>query len=452
MYITKMKSIIYIVSWLFLLVGVLTACGSEIENAENPKTPNERQEQREELAKPDTLDNSNEEGIVVNMLPETRTIKLTPEQLSFAQKNNDFTFNLYRTIHQMQHENKSIIISPLSVTYVLGMLNDGAAGETSSEITKILGFGDGDKVSLNEYCQALIMQAPIADPSVNLEISNIITADKDVELETAYEQDVKSFYCAEVASLDFSQPSSLDFLNSWCNEKSHGMIPRIIDNLSTDAKLILMNAVYFKATWTDKFDEKETKEETFTKADGSSVELPMMHRKAEIICGENDLFTSIRLPYGSGDKYSMYVLLPVEGKTVDDIIAGLNNCFWQQNRNSCTAIADIKLPRFKTEKEIELNEMLKQLGAPSMFDSKKANFTGISRNNKDLFVSLLKQKAAIEVSEEGTKSSAVTVAMMETEGGGTSKAIDFHAVRPFVYLIQEWDTQVIFFIGTFQGD
>ena len=148
----------------------------------------------------------------------------------------------------------------------------------------------------------------------------------------------------------------------------------------------------------------------------------------------------------------MYILLPAEGKTVDDIIVSLNNEFWEANRNSAIAIADIKLPRFETKSEIELNEMVKELGASSMFDPMKADFTGISRNYKELYVSLLKQKAAIEVNEEGTKTSAVTIAMMDGEGGGPNKTIDFHANRPFVYLIQEWDTQAIFFIGTFQGD
>ena len=446
-----MKRYKYIVR-ILLLTGLLTACGGNNEVVEIPETQKEQQEPKKETSTPEKPDIPDEDSMVVDMLPQTRAILLTPEQRAFAQKNNDFTFNLYRTIHQMQKVKKSNITSPLSVTYVLGMLNDGAKGETAEEITKVLGFGGGDKKALNEYCQALITQAPIADPSVTLEMANIVAANKDVILESAFEQDVKTFYSAEATSLDFSQLSSLEYINGWCNEKSHGMIPKIIDNLSPDAMLVLMNAIYFKATWTDKFDKKDTKDETFTKADGSSVTLPMMHRKAEIQCGQNDLFTSIRLPYGSGDNYSMYILLPAEGKTVDDIIVSLNNEFWEANRNSAIAIADIKLPRFETKSEIELNEMVKELGASSMFDPKKADFTGISRNYKELYVSLLKQKAAIEVNEEGTKTSAVTIAMMDGEGGGPNKTIDFHANRPFVYLIQEWDTQAIFFIGTFQGD
>ena len=149
----------------------------------------------------------------------------------------------------------------------------------------------------------------------------------------------------------------------------------------------------------------------------------------------------------------MYVLLPSEGKTVDDVVKALSNDYWEKNIPSRGAIVDLKLPRFTTNSDIILNGLISQLGAPSMFDSKKANFTGISKNYKELFVSMMKQKAAIEISEEGTKTSAVTVAVMDASNGPTEyEKADFHANRPFVYLIQEWDTKAVFFIGSFQGD
>jgi len=333
------------------------------------------------------------------------------------------------------------------------MLNDGAAGKTEEEITSVLGFGAGDKAAVNAYCQALIQQAPLADPSVTLQIANIVAADQDVVLEDTYKQNMSDYYEADVASLDFSEPASLDYLNGWCNEKTEGMIPKIIDELSPEAKLVLMNAIYFKATWTEKFDEQDTKEETFTKADGTAATVPMMYRNALIQYGANDVFSSVCLPFGSGDKYRMYVLLPSEGKSVDDVVKALTNDFWERNMPVGNAIVDLKLPRFKTNSDIKLNDLISQLGAPSMFDSEKADFAGISKNYKDLYVSLLKQKAAIEVSEEGTKASAVTVAMIDTTSGPMDyKKATFHADRPFVYLIQEWDTRAVFFIGTYEGD
>lgn len=240
-------------------------------------------------------------------------------------------------------------------------------------------------------------------------------------------------------------------MNNWCNEKSQGMIPEIIKNLSPEDLIVLMNAVYFKATWTEKFDKNDTHEESFTMADNTSINLPMMHRNAQVRYCSNDIYTGIWLPFGSGDKWSMKVLLPEEGKTVDDIIASLTNESWN-HQNWMYAITDIKMPRFTTKSDIILNKLIASLGAPSMFDPMKADFSLMTKNAYPLFVSLLKQKSAIEVTEEGTKTSAVTVALMDMADAGIEDRGVFHANRPFVYIIQEASSGAIFFIGTFQGD
>ena len=127
------------------------------------------------------------------MMPKTRSIELTQDQKAIAQKNNDFTFNLYRAIYGTQEGKKSNITSPLSVTYVMGMLNDGAAGKTAEEIANVLGFGTGNRYTINAYCQALIQQAPLADPSVTLKIANLVATDEDVDLEDSYRRDMNEY-------------------------------------------------------------------------------------------------------------------------------------------------------------------------------------------------------------------------------------------------------------------
>lgn len=435
-----MKRVFMKTGLMLLAIGLLMACSSgddmESDPNENPETP----------------DPEYNDSMVVDMLPQTCAIELTLEQREYVKKNNDFSFNLYRAIHAAQEEKKSNITSPLSVTYVMGMLNDGADGKTEEEITNVLGFGDGNKMSINEYCQAFIQQAPLADPSVKLRIADLVAANNDVVLEDRFVKNMQDYYEAEVASLDFSEQASLDYLNNWCKEKTEGMIPKILDELSPETRLVLMNAIFFKATWTEKFDEKDTKDETFTRADGTTCTLPMMYRNAQILYGANETFSSVCLPFGSGNKYMMYVLLPSEGKTVDDVIKVLTNEYWELNRPSTPTIVDLKLPRFSTNYDVVLNDIISQLGAPSMFECGKADFTGISKNYMNLYVDLMKQKATIEVSEEGTKTSAVTVALMASENYIEEKKASFHANRPFVYLIQEWDTRAVFFIGTFQGE
>ena len=307
----------------------------------------------------------------------------------------------------------------------------------------------------------MIDEAPKTDPSVTLEIANTIISNekRDVQLEEQYSQDMRQYYSAELSSIDFSKSAeAVGKINAWCKDKTHGMIPEILkeSELSPDALLVLMNAIYFKATWTEKFDSKDTRNETFTTASGQQQQLPMMHRKARIMSAQNDVYTTIELPYGSGTRWSMTVMLPNDGKTIDDIIQSLNSDTWRQvQRSSRTVIADIKIPRFTTKFETDLVQPLTAMGAPSMFDPEVAEFPHISTNYKhELYVALMKQKAAIEVDEEGTKASAVTIAEMKESAIGPSpepEKIDFHCDRPFVYVIQEYSSGVVFFVGTFRG-
>ena len=307
----------------------------------------------------------------------------------------------------------------------------------------------------------MIDEAPKTDPSVTLEIANTIISNekRDVQLEEQYSQDMSQYYSAQLSSIDFSKSAeAVGKINAWCKDKTHGMIPEILkeSELFPDALLVLMNAIYFKATWTEKFDSKDTRNETFTTASGQQQQLPMMHRKARIMSAQNDVYTTIELPYGSGTRWSMTVMLPNDGKTIDDIIQSLNSDTWRQvQRSSRTVIADIKIPRFTTKFETDLVQPLTAMGAPSMFDPEVAEFPHISTNYKhELYVALMKQKAAIEVDEEGTKASAVTIAEVKDESAGPSpepKKIDFHCNRPFVYVIQEYSSGVVFFVGTFRG-
>ena len=448
-----MKRAIKLFGFSLMMTILFVGCGtsSDDELTGNPKNPKKEYPQTPmHFTEPNDTSGkkTSPDSMVIDMLPKTQYIELTQEQKALVAKSNDFSFNLYRAIHAADHQ-KSNITSPLSVAYVLGMLNDGANGNTAKEISQVLGFG-ATKQAINEYCKALIDQAPIADPSVILQIANMVAANQDVTLEKDFKNDMQNYYSAEVASLDFSKQSSVDYLNTWCKEKSGGMIPSIIDALSPEDLLVLMNAVYFKATWTEKFDEKETQEEVFTKADGSTIKLPMMHRNAQIRYCTNEVYTGIWLPFGSGDRWSMKVLLPEEGKTIDDIVKSLTGESWENNYWQ-HAIVDIKMPRFSTKSDIMLNDMVSKLGAPSIFDPQKADFSLISKNQKQFYVSQMKQKAAIEVNEEGTKTTAVTVSMMTGSNIVNGKG-EFHANRPFVYVIQEWSSGAIFFIGTFQGN
>ena len=396
----------------------------------------------------------NGEDVVVNMLPEVRRITLTAEQQQMRDNNNEFACRLFRTIIEQKGGDSSVIVSPISVTYMLGMLNTGADGQTRQQITDVLGLGNSVQ-EINEYCKKMTDEAPRVDPSVTLQIANSINVNSALgyTLVPQFKTDMQNYYNAQVEALDFNKSSSLDKINDWCKKNTDGMIPTILDKLNSSAAMYLLNAIYFKATWTEKFDAKDTRDMDFTMPNGSADKRKMMHRKALAAYGKNDLCEMLCLPYGSNG-YSMYVLLPVEGKTVDDVIQGLSaDGVEQQVFNMEPHEVDILMPRFTISSETMLDRVLPAMGMPLAFNPFYAEFPNMAQG-QNLYVSMMKQKAKIEVNEEGTKASAVTIAEM---GFATApppphyQQVDFHATRPFVYYIIESGTRSIFFMGTYCG-
>lgn len=392
---------------------------------------------------------------VVDMLPKLRPITLTAEQQQMRDNNNEFACRLFRTINEQKGGNGSLIVSPISVTYMLGMLNTGADGQTRQQIADVLGLG-GSVIEINEYCKKMIDEAPRVDPSVTVQIANCIDVNSalGITLVPQFKTDMQNYYNAQIEALDFGKSSSLDKINSWCKKNTDGMIPSILDRLSPDAAMCLLNAIFFKATWTEKFDSKDTRDMDFTMPDGSTSQHKMMHRKALAAYDKNDLCEMLYLPYGSNG-YGMYVLLPVEGKTVDDVIQGLSaEGVQEQLFEMGPHEVDILMPRFTTSNETMLNEVLSAMGMPRAFNPQYAEFPNMAQG-KNLFVSMMKQKAKIEVNEEGTKASSVTISQMgETAPPPAPQylQVDFHATRPFVYYIIESSTRSIFFMGCYCGE
>lgn len=294
------------------------------------------------------------------------------------------------------------------------------------------------------------------DPSVTVKIANCINVNSamGINLYPQYKSDMQQYYNAQVDALDFTQSGSLKKINDWCNSHTDGMIPTILDKIKGDAVMYLLNAIYFKATWTEKFDPKDTRDMDFAMAGGTTAKRQMMHRIALAAYGHNSLYQTLCLPYGSNG-YAMYVLLPNEGKTVDDVIQGLSaEGLDHQLLEMYPHEVDILMPRFSTSSETKLEQTLSSMGMPLAFDPYNAQFPHMAQGHS-LYVSMMKQKARIEVNEEGTKAAAVTIAEMDLAmdpGPRQYEKVDFHATRPFVYYIMEMSTRTVFFMGTYQGN
>lgn len=405
---------------------------------------------------------NNNDDDVRYMLPETRAIQLTEEQKDMVKSNNDFSFNLLRTAYNQRQtaseKGKSIFLSPTGVTYMLGMVANGASGETPKEINDALGFAGNSPSEVNNLCRTLIEEAPNTDKNVKLEIANAIYTNKGYTLNEQFKTNINTYYKADAQTLDFAAPASLKTINDWARQNTHGMIPQFLGQLKPDAIAYLLNTIYFQATWTKQFDREKTKTETFTKEDGTERQLQMMNNEALILSYENDDCRMVCLPYGSGAAWNMFVLLPKDGKTVEMVLNNMDNEYWNSLIHTINAKKlELKLPKFITTDSHNLHYILPKMNVSKVFNS---NF-GLNRicPGKNVHISDMLQSGRIEVSEEGTKATAVTLSsLMDGASGpepGGSPEIDqrlFHATKPFIYLICENSTNAVFFAGVYQGD
>ena len=397
----------------------------------------------------------------VNMYQEVKPVRLTAEQTVFANDNNGFTLNFFQSLNGKM-KNRSIVCSPLSITYVLSMVNDGATGTTEQELEQTLGFHKGGIQAVNDYCKNLIDNLPHVDEKVQLNIANAIFVNDKYQLKKQFQQDMANYYDAKAEALDFSSPSTLDRINGWCDEKTRGMIPTILERVDPRTVSYLLNAIYFKAEWASMFEKNETREEVFTTPDGET-RVPLMHQNVYMNYLRNDQYAAVSIPYGNG-QWMMTVMLPEDGKTTDDVISSLAASGWSTDflknplREARRYAVDLKLPRFETAFDTDdaggLIELLKGMGIRRAFDGNSAEIPNMCENG-DLYISMMKQKAKIKVNEEGSEAAAVTIAGLNflsavADTQEPPKAT-FHANRPFVYLIHEQSSGVILFVGKFMG-
>lgn len=415
---------------LFMLSGAImlaTSCGTTNKSTST-----------EEASKPQT----NKE--YDNMDAEYLT--LSDAQDRIIAQNNAFAVKLFEKTAKMQ----STVISPVSVSYLMAMLANGANGQTKTDIMKALQLTDNDLDEMNALYRMMIQRCGSLDKETTLRIANYFAMNKDVELKDAYANNMKAIYNAGIESLDFTSLKTTAHINNWCKKNTNGMIPSIINNVDANASAYIMNAIFFNGTWADKFNKSNTKNENFKGYTRDITMVPMMHKSDKLLYWANDIYAAVRIPYGNGS-YTMTVMLPNEGKSIDEMLKSMENAdftAWRQDAEQC--IVDLKLPRFTTEADVTLNNIISELGAANIFSS-KADFKNIANTN--MFVSQMFQKAKIEVSEEGTKAAAVTAAIMTMSALPTEepKHVTFHANRPFVYMITEANTNAIFFMGQFTG-
>lgn len=377
---------------------------------------------------------------------------LTKAQEEMVDEGNSFAFNLLEAVSESdKFKGKDFMVSPLGISFVLGALNNGASGITSEEILSTLGFEDRTANDINEFSRTILQGCPGVDGKVKVKLANAVVVKEGYELKEGFSNALTDYYDAYVRSMKFDD-NAVKAMNDWCNGQTEGMIPTIIEKIPYSAVLFALNSIYFKGEWTARFDKKDTEKEDFTDIDGTRSKTRMMHMEDWFLYSSNDIWSSICLPYGNGS-YSMYVLLPHEDKSIGDVLSVLDSKAWEDTRKQMVPrTVDLKLPRFETQTDIDLIEIMKVLGMERAFSPEDAEFGEMfTKTQGNVFLGILRQKSRIIVDEEGTEAAAVTIGgSMVTAAGPPDDHVPaiFHADRPFVYLIHEKSSDAIFFIGT----
>jgi len=355
---------------------------------------------------------------------------------------NEFGIDLFKKIIDYQDPDSNVMISPISAALALAMTYNGADNDTKTAMELSLRKEGFTTEEINKMYKDLIAALVSVDPDVTLNIANSIWYRNTFAVEQDF---IGTFYDAEVQALDFGDPSARDIINEWVEEKTNDKIKDIIKEISPATVMFLINAIYFNGTWTYEFDKDYTSDNDFYLSGGGVIQVPTMHLTADIMYAENNLFSAAELFYGDGN-YSMVILLPNNGKTVYDIINEFTVDTWDEwTARFSEAKVSVGLPRFKFEFGDSLNKPLTDMGMGVAFDPDEADFSKIN-STQQIFISMVKQQAYIDVNEEGTESAAVTVVEMELTAV-PGDLIYFTVNRPFLFVIKEKDTNSIIFIG-----
>jgi serpin B len=379
---------------------------------------------------------------------EIKTIKLDEKSAQIIEADNAFGLDFFQKVN-LESEEENLMVSPLSVSLALAMTYNGANGQTKKAMEETLKLSGLSTDEINQSYQFLVDALLNVDKEVLIDIANAIFYKESFMVENDFISTNQTYYDAQVSALDFSSPDAKDIINGWVADQTNDLIKEIIDQVSGDHVMFLINAIYFKGTWKYEFDKNGTHVLDFKKSEAATIQVPMMNHEGTHLYSSNNLFQAVKLPYGN-EHYYMVVLLPTDGGTVEGLINELSMSNWEtwMENFSKQSKVNITIPRFKFEYEIKLNGILEDMGMGIAFKSGLADFTKINKGG-NLNIDEVKHKTFVDVNETGTEAAAVTsVGMVNTSvGGSEASVINFKADRPFVFAIIEADTEAILFLG-----
>ena len=381
----------------------------------------------------------------------TQTVKgKVKKAANVAENNNRFAFDLYDQIGNGNKENQ--FFSPFSISTALAMTFAGADGETAKEMKEVLYFEENTPQFHQDYGSYLSALKNGASKYAELNIANRLYPDQSFKFKSSFLDDIGKNYGAGIDKMDFRGHSeeSRKIINSWVEKQTKEKIKNLLPSgsVNPDTRMVLVNAIYFKADWRYSFNKERTKEDNFNTEGLGKVKTDFMNAKRNMHYTEEKNYKMVRLPY-KGQRHSMIVVLPKGNKKLKSVedsfdYSSIDNLYRGQNE------VIFKMPKFEMTIPLGLKQPLQEMGMTSAFN--KANFKKMS-DEGNLAISDVIHKAFVKVDEEGTEAAAATAVTITTTSisvGPDPKPKEFIADHPFMFFIVDDQTKNILFMGRIQ--
>jgi serpin B len=456
--VTAMKRVPVFLILAFLLLAIVPGCGgSEPEGSIEERGPShfclvdprvgyevdlagEPEEEAEEV-EAETRNNATTDTANAIEIPEEPAVEI--EDIDTSDDSLGFDFNLFQEVFK-NTRGDNVIISTVSIKFALALAYNGATGEAKEAMAKVMQIDGLSLEEVNRQLRDLMASLEAADTDVQVEIANSLWSHTDLDFYDDFVERCEQNYEAEVRKLDFSDPSSVDIINKWVEEKTHGKIEKIIEKFEGEV-FALINALYFKAPWAKQFSEGATEEEDFHLLNGDTMKVPMMRKKGVFPYYETQDFQAISLPYGD-KRMSMYILLPKPDKDFNVFISSLNAGNWSGRMEKFNQEEVILfLPRLKTGFGTELSDALRSLGMEPAFCG---NALGRMAPLPQCIQRVL-HKTVLEVNEAGTEGAACTyIAPIAISPLNPPEPFTMRVDRPFFLAIRDSVTGELLFMGS----
>lgn len=343
-----------------------------------------------------------------------------------------FALSFFQKANATIDYNENLLVSPYSAGVALSMVMEGAAGQT--------------RVEFDDALNGCIFKAEDlgSNDSIVVKSANSVWVGDNFSIRNKYVNLLEKDYDAFITTQNFLDPATVQAINNWCSENTEGKINKIVDRLTSNDVMVLINALYFNAPWQKAFDAEQTRKETFHGLKGD-VQVDMMSKRGKFRYAQYQGCQMVELPYAGG-RYSMYVVLPPEGIDVNSMIPYISESAFDTAMGMLDSREVIfAMPKFKLETSLILNEALQDMGIETAF-SGAADFGGITAMG-NLAISQVKQKCYIDVTEEGTEAAAVTSVQVRLTSADRKPVARMTVDRPYIFFIQDSQSGNILFAG-----